>query len=576
MRIAASTALLVGAASAASFQQDAQHVLDGAYDTVKPVAESFASNKPLKSFEEALKGMTSEAKALWDEIKLLVPEKAFDTGSWFSTPKPHKRRPDHTWDHVVKGAEVQSLWVQDSKGEKHRQVDGRLESYNLRAKKVDPSKLGIDKVKQYSGYLDDEENDKHLFYCKSVSHLCWSSGRHLTVCPGFFESRNDPENDPVVLWLNGGPGCSSLTGLFLELGPSSIDKKLNTVYNDYSWNQNASVIFLDQPVNVGYSYSGSAVSNTVAAGKDVYALLTLFFHQFPQYAKQDFHIAGESYAGHYIPVFTSEILSHKNRNINLKSVLIGNGLTDPYTQYEYYRPMACGEGGYPAVLDESECRSMDNALPRCQSMINNCYESGSVWSCVPASIYCNNAFMGPYQRTGQNVYDIRGKCEDSSNLCYSALGWISEYLNKQSVMDALGAEVSSYDSCNFDINRNFLFQGDWMQPFHRLVPKILEQIPVLIYAGDADFICNWLGNQAWTEGLEWPGKKDFNRADVEDLKLGGADAAASKSKGYGKVKASGNFTFMQIYGAGHMVPMDQPENSLDFFNRWLGGEWFAH
>jgi cathepsin A (carboxypeptidase C) len=77
--------------------------------------------------------------------------------------------------------------------------------------------------------------------------------------------------------------------------------------------------------------------------------LTLFFQKFPQYAKQDFHIAGESYAGHYIPVFTAEILSHKNRNINLKSVLIGNGLTDGFTQYEHYRPMACGEGGYPAV-----------------------------------------------------------------------------------------------------------------------------------------------------------------------------------------------------------------------------------
>lgn len=387
---------------------------------------------------------------------------------------------------------------------------------------------------------------------------------------GFFESRNDPKNDPVILWLNGGPGCSSLTGLFLELGPSSIDKKLRVINNEFSWNQNASVIFLDQPVNVGYSYSGSSVSNTVAAGKDVYALLTLFFHQFPEYAHQDFHIAGESYAGHYIPVFASEILSHKNRNINLKSVLIGNGLTDGYTQYEHYRPMACGEGGYPAVLDETECQSMDNALPRCQSLIKNCYDSGSVWSCVPASIYCNNAFIGPYQRTGQNVYDIRGKCEDSSNLCYSALGWISEYLNKREVMDTLGAEVSSYDSCNFDINRNFLFQGDWMQPFHRLVPKILEEIPVLIYAGDADFICNWLGNKAWTEALDWPGKKAFNKATLDSLTIPG-----NKDE-YGKVKSSGNFTFMRIYQAGHMVPMDQPENSLDFLNRWVAGEWFEN
>ncbi|KAL2260509.1 hypothetical protein VTK26DRAFT_5453 [Humicola hyalothermophila] len=553
MRIAASTVLL-GAASAASFQQQAQQVLSGGFDRVneamKPISDAFADavSGPVESLEEAFGGMTAEAKALWDEIKLLVPDSALKHPTWLSKPKPHRRRTD--WDHTVKGADVQKLWVQDADGESHRKVGGRLEDFNLRIKAVDPSKLGVDTVKQYSGYLDDEANDKHLFY--------W-----------FFESRNDPKNDPVVLWLNGGPGCSSLTGLFLELGPASIDKKLKVVNNEFSWNNNASVIFLDQPVNVGYSYSGSSVSNTVAAAKDVYALLTLFFHQFPEYATQDFHIAGESYAGHYIPVFASEILAHKNRNINLKSVLIGNGLTDGFTQYEYYRPMACGEGGYPAVLGESECRSMDNALPRCQSLIRNCYESGSVWTCVPAAIYCNNALIGPYQRTGRNVYDIRGKCEDSDNLCYPALGWISDYLNQKSVMDALGVEVSSYESCNFDINRNFLFQGDWMQPFHHLVPGILKEIPVLIYAGDADYICNWLGNQAWTEALEWSGKKDFNSAELEDLTLPGAD------KEYGKVKASGNFTFMRIYQAGHMVPMDQPENSLDFFNRWLGGEWFA-
>jgi len=554
MRIATSTVLLgaASAASAASFPQQAQHVLsngfDKAHNTIKPFADVFAekSASQFEKLEEAFGSMTSEYKALWDEIKLLVPEGSFDTSNWFTKPKPHRKR--HDWDHVVKGADIQKIWTRGADGE-HRKVDGRLEDFNLRVKSVDPSKLGVDKVKQYSGYLDDEANDKHLFY--------W-----------FFESRNDPKNDPVVLWLNGGPGCSSLTGLFLELGPSSIDKKLKVINNEFSWNNNASVIFLDQPVNVGYSYSGNSVSNTVAAGKDVYALLTLFFHQFPEYAKQDFHIAGESYAGHYIPVFASEILSHKNRNINLKSVLIGNGLTDGYTQYEHYRPMACGKGGYPAVLDESECRSMDNALPRCQSLIKNCYDSGSVWSCVPASIYCNNALIGPYQRTGMNVYDIRGKCEDSNNLCYSALGWISDYLNQKDVMDALGVEVDGYESCNFDINRNFLFQGDWMQPFHRLVPNILKEIPVLIYAGDADYICNWLGNQAWTEALEWPGKKAFNDASIKDLKLSDAD------KEYGKVKAAGNFTFMQVYQAGHMVPMDQPENSLDFLNRWLSGEWF--
>ncbi|PBP22713.1 putative carboxypeptidase Y [Diplocarpon rosae] len=548
MKLLASSVLLGAASAAISSQQEIlKNPLEGQNPSQEAAQPSNAWLKSLGHLAESMKDMTAEVKAAWDEVAMYFPEE-MEKASLFSTPKPHTKKPDSTWDFVVKGADVQSVWVENANGEKEREIDGKLESYTLRAKHVDPSKLGVDKVKQYSGYLDDDENDKHLFY--------W-----------FFESRNDPKNDPVILWLNGGPGCSSLTGLFLELGPSSIDKNLKLHSNPYSWNANASVIFLDQPVNVGYSYSSSPVSNTIAAGKDVYALLTLFFKQFPEYAKQDFHIAGESYAGHYIPAFTSEILSHKKRNINLKSILIGNGLTDGLTQYEYYKPMACGKGGYPAVLDESECQAMEKALPRCQSLIQSCYDSESIWSCVPASIYCNNAMIGPYQKTGQNVYDIRGQCEDSNNLCYPALGWISDFLNKADVQAELGVEVSSYDSCNFDINRNFLFQGDWMQPFHRLVPEILEEIPVLIYAGDADFICNWLGNQAWTEALDWPGQKGFNEAEIKDIELDSGDK-------YGKIKNSGNFTFLQIFGAGHMVPMDQPEASLDFLNRWVGGEWF--
>lgn len=548
MRLSTS-ALALGAAATALGASD-QKVLNGGKNdhtfAVDSGIESWAS-----SLEHVFGKVTDEAKGIWDEVSMLMPEavEAFKKSAIGAPPKPATRRPDHHWDHVVKGAEVKKVGV-SSEG---APLSGQLDNFSLRTKKVDPSALGVDPgVKQYSGYLDDDEEDKHLFY--------W-----------FFESRNDPENDPVVLWLNGGPGCSSLTGLFLELGPSSITKKLELKGNPASWNNNASVIFLDQPVNVGYSYSSNPVSNTVAAGKDIYALLTLFFHQYPEYQKQDFHIAGESYAGHYIPVFTTEILKHEDRNINLKSVLIGNGLTDAYTQYAYYRPMACGEGGHETVLSQSECDSMDSALPRCQSLINSCYESGSAWSCVPATIYCNNAMMGPYQKTGLNVYDIRSKCEDSSNLCYSAMGWISEFLNQQDIREALGAEVDSYDSCNFDINRNFMFAGDWMQPYHQLVPKILEELPILIYAGDVDFICNWLGNEAWTNELEWSGHKGFAKAELEDLTL--ASDSSKKDKAYGKVKSSGNLTFMRIFQAGHMVPMDQPEASIDFFNRWLGGEW---
>jgi len=228
--------------------------------------------------------------------------------------------------------------------------------------------------------------------------------------------------------------------------------------------------------------------------------------------------------------------------------------------------MACNNS-YGPVLSTSECASMDAAYPRCAQLIQSCYDNENVWSCVPASLYCNNAMIGPYQRTGQNVYDVREKCEDSDNLCYPILGSIQAYLNRKDVMDAVGAEVSNYESCNFNINRNFLFAGDWFKPYHYEVPKILERgISVFIYAGDADFICNWMGNQAWTEALEWPGAKKFRAAATKDFKVNKNVQSA------GVYKTAEGLTFMRVYGAGHMVPYNQPENSLAMFNSWLSQE----
>ncbi|PHH83846.1 hypothetical protein CDD82_38 [Ophiocordyceps australis] len=464
------------------------------------------------------------------------PDTALTAGP---APKAILRKPDQEWEHVVKGADL----LQPGR----RRLAGDLAKYVLRAQKADPAQLGVDTVKQYSGYLDDNDQDKHLFY--------W-----------FFESRNNPAKDPVVLWLNGGPGCSSISnGLFDELGPAKIpNPDLKPVRNPNSWNNNASVIFLDQPVNTGYSYSSKTVSTTAAAAKDVYALLTLFFHQFPQYSKQDFHISGESYAGHYIPIIAQEIMAHKNRNINIKSALIGNGITDPLTQYRFYRPMACGEGGYPAVLSESDCREMDNILPRCESSIQACYDTDQKKTCADATNYCNDGMFGIFDRSNRNVYDLRKKSGEG------APSYSDQFLNQPKVREALGAEVDRFDSCNGTVNGDFVTAGDWMKPIHRSIPGLLAQkLPILIYAGDADFICNWLGNRAWTRALEWPGRDAFNNATDKPLRRPGADAD------YGKFRTASNFTFMQIFGAGHMVPADQPEASLDFMNRWIRGEWFS-
>jgi len=432
--------------------------------------------------------------------------------------------------------------------------------YSIRLK---PGSLCDKSVKQYTGYLD-AGNNRHFFF--------W-----------FFESRSNPSTDPIVLWLNGGPGCSSLTGLFLELGPCSVNAEgTDSVFNPYSWNNNASVIFLDQPMNVGFSY-GPGVTNTNAAAQDVLAFLQIFFNEYKQYGQLDFHIAGESYAGHYIPVIANEVLSYNhavagihsgctkyNINpktstiINFKSVLIGNGLVDPLVQYKYYPDMACNSS-YPPVLDDDACDGMRSAYPKCAHLISNCYKSKSVFSCLPATMYCNKEMIGPYQRSGKNPYDVRKDCEGNS-LCYPLLDSIEKYLNREDVKRKLGVDPGiRYKSCNHDVNFRFSMAGDWMHPYHQLVPKLLESgIRVLVYAGDADYICNWIGNEAWVREIEWSGKNAFNSA--KDEKWITEDVSRAWA---GNVRSSGLLTWLRVFEAGHMVPYDQPSTSLDFFNRWI-------
>ncbi|KAF7998771.1 hypothetical protein HF325_006836 [Metschnikowia pulcherrima] len=501
---------------------------DNAYLQSTSILDSLAETKgdvisKLTSlFSKPYTGILGQTAKLWRETLLQFPNKVAQLSFKTSAKKTSIKSPFYDF-HVS---------------------DLKLPNHKLRVKAT-PEDLGIDSVKQYTGYLDVEDEDKHFFY--------W-----------FFESRNDPKNDPVILWLNGGPGCSSLTGLFFELGPSSITAKLQPKFNPYAWNNNASVIFLDQPVNVGFSYLSKSVTNTVAAGKDVYAFLELFFKQFPEYKKLDFHIAGESYAGRYIPVFAAEIMDHPERSFDLKSVMIGNGFTDPLTQYQYYQPMACGEGGEPSVLMPAQCQNMARDIPRCTALIEACYNSGSVFACVPASIYCENAEVGPFAKTGKSAYDMRKECK-GSGLCYEELQYIDDYLNTPAVREKLGVEVEAYQSCSNDVFNNFLFTGDNMKPSHQNVAELLElQIPVLIYAGDKDFICNWLGNQAWADKLSWTGHEMFLQQPTRNWTVNGTTA--------GEVKNHKNFTFLRVFGAGHMVPFDQPENALNMVNRWTAGD----
>ncbi|KDR81948.1 hypothetical protein GALMADRAFT_58763 [Galerina marginata CBS 339.88] len=440
-----------------------------------------------------------------------------------------------------------------------------FQNYDLR---VTEPKLCDSSVKQYSGYLDVAE-DKHLFF--------W-----------FFESRTAPADAPLILWLNGGPGCSSSTGLLFELGPCSITNNgLNVTSNPYSWNKNANIIFLDQPVNVGYSYAddGTSVSTSPVAGKDVYAFLELFLNRFPNYSKAPFHLAAESYGGTYAPNFASVIFKANKelqvapnpqlKHINLASVILANGLTDPYVQMASVPDYVC-EGPYP-VYDDPEgpqCQALRAKVPTCQRLLKACYNFDSRFTCAPAIMYCNSQLFGPLMQLGLNPYDVRRACDrdEDGPLCYSQMQWIDTWMNEPSNKAALGVNPSrTFESCNMEVNQAFTLNGDGAHNSAKLLPELINSgVRLLVYAGNADMMCNYMGNERWVGQLDTKFLQEFTQTKPVPWVTteSGRTAGEVRSAGGGGFGA-GNVTFVNVHEAGHMVPFDQPEAALDLITRWI-------
>jgi len=301
----------------------------------------------------------------------------------------------------------------------------------------------------------------------------------------------------------------------------------------------------------------------------MYSFMQAFLDAHPGLRANPFHVFGESYAGHYVPNVAHAIWAGNQAgsapHINLHGMSVGNGLTDPEVQYAYYPAMAVSTNMHKPAVDNATFARMQAAVPGCIKAITACNGGTgpiSKFACLRAYAECNSALMSPYETTGMNPYDMRVKCAKPP-LCYDFSG-VGKFLGRKDVREKLGirSDAGAWESCNFKVNH--MFQGDWMKDYQTQIPDLLAHgIRVLIYAGDQDFICNWLGNQAWTLAMEWPGKDGFNAAAVAGW--------GTPDKKYGELRHSGNFSFLRVYGAGHMVPLDQPEAAQLMLDKFIAG-----
>ncbi|KAI1451907.1 carboxypeptidase S1 [Annulohypoxylon moriforme] len=443
-------------------------------------------------------------------------------------------------------------------------------------------------VKSYSGYADVAE-DQHIFW--------W-----------FFESRNqDPSEAPLTVWINGGPGSSSMIGLFEELGPCGVDYFGKVYNNPYSWSNVSNMLFIDQPTQVGFSYSkpvnawvsedGSIVSlpeatcpdyadssscgtysypnvtltanSTTNAAPNFWKTLQGFMGAFPKYSRNGFHFATESYGGHYAPVFNAYIEEQNEKNITgakeiqLETVLIGNGWYDPIIQYQAYYNFTVFPGNtydYAPFNASIESQFYNNLYGpgNCLDRLNDCKATGLNQVCKNADSFCANLVESVYDNVlGRDEYDMRELVPDPF-----PYGFYTDYLNSPELQSAIGAFINF--TSNNVVGEAFDNTGDdsrEMGTIEDIRYLLSKNITVAVYAGDADYNCNWLGGEAVAEEINAPG---FSQA-------GYVDIVTSDNVTHGQVKQAGKFSFTRIYESGHEVPFYQPLAALEYFERAIKG-----
>ncbi|KAG2197293.1 hypothetical protein INT47_010999 [Mucor saturninus] len=375
-----------------------------------------------------------------------------------------------------------------------------FKNYHIRVKQP----ISCENSVQYSGYIDNLVTNEHVFFI-------------------FLESRFAPKTDPVILSLNGQLGCSSITNVWFETGLCLV-KKAGIETNPFSFNNIANILYVDQPTGVGYSYSSGKKPSTCAqVTETIYWFLQSFFTEFKQFARNDFHIAGTSYASHFVPSLATHIIrenryasSSNKLPIQLASIILGNGYINPRAHKLSYAEYSCDDNKYKPIYDKVTCQKM---------------------------------------KTNRRQYS-----------CYSEIQDIVNYANSQEMKTEYGidSEAGEFQNCNSHVKARFDMTKDSLVNTMDQIEKVLAtNIRVLVYAGDMNWYNNWYGQTDWLSKLDWIGQVGFNDAKDKDW-----FSYVSGQKA-GTVKSFLNLSFVKVFNAGYYSIYDQPANMIDLYSRWV-------
>eukprot|EP00357_Protocruzia_adherens_P018622 CAMPEP_0114997344 /NCGR_PEP_ID=MMETSP0216-20121206/14845_1 /TAXON_ID=223996 /ORGANISM="Protocruzia adherens, Strain Boccale" /LENGTH=423 /DNA_ID=CAMNT_0002361711 /DNA_START=135 /DNA_END=1406 /DNA_ORIENTATION=+ len=398
----------------------------------------------------------------------------------------------------------------------------------------------------------------------------------------FEQHLHNDKKAPLLLWLNGGPGCSSMDGQFSEVGYIYNPTDSNDGYrvNSWSWNRVANMLYFETPVGVGFSQIGEDTdfvhTDTLTAEQNLAALLS-FYEKFPEFRENKFYVAGESYAGVYIPYFASEISLHNDdpntlpeNKINFVGMAIGNGVTDmsvdaSAAMYEFLTIRGVLSLSFLDEWNARECNSLFVGLYRKDGVFISMSNKQEEYDRECVRLY----YEAEKQLEDVNVYGINLKCNNANNFMKDSLpcAWSNmpgKYFNREDVKKALHVEdfLGTWNMCSDEVGDNY--SRSLTGSVHLYPALIAKGYKIWKYSGDADAVVPFNGTQKWISALDLPLVTEWSQWKV-----------LNNSVIAGFYQEYEGLTFLTVRNAGHMVPANQPASAFEMISRFLNDEPLA-